>query len=384
MPTLFSPLQVGAMHLSNRVVMAPLTRNRAPNAVPNALMVTYYAQRADPQDGAALIITEATAITHQGQGYADVPGIWSAQQVAGWRKVTDAVHAAGGKIVVQLWHVGRVSHVDLQPGGGAPVAPSAITAKTKTVLIKDGVATFEATSLPRALRLDELPGIINDYRHAAANAIAAGFDGVEVHAANGYLIDQFLRSGSNQRTDAYGGSVENRARLLVEVMTAITKEIGGNRTGIRLSPVTPANDAQDLHPQPLFEHVARQLGPLGLAYLHIIEGATGGARDHMQGDTAFDYAAFHSAYKNTGGSGAWMVNNSLDKTLAEQSLRDGADLVAFGKLFIANPDLTRRLRENAPLNTPDRATFYGGGAKGYTDYPALAQVAQREDQTASV
>jgi N-ethylmaleimide reductase len=373
MPTMFSPVQVGAMHLANRVVMAPLTRNRAPGAVPNALMVTYYAQRANPQDGAGLIITEATAITHQGQGYADVPGIWSAEQVAGWRKVTDAVHAAGGKIVVQLWHVGRVSHVDLQPGGGAPVAPSAITAKTKTVLIKDGVAGFVETSAPRALRLDELPGIVNDYRHAAANAIAAGFDGVEVHAANGYLIDQFLRSGSNHRTDTYGGSIENRARLLVEVMTAIAQEIGGDRTGIRLSPVTPSNDAQDNDPQPLFKHVASALGPLGLAYLHIIEGATGGARDHTQGDAPFDYAAFRAAYKSAGGTGAWMVNNSLDKTIAEQSLQDGADLVAFGKLFIANPDLTRRLREDAPLNTPERATFYGGGAKGYTDYPALAE-----------
>ena len=375
MKSLFSPLQVGAMHLANRVVMAPLTRNRAPGAVPNALMVTYYAQRADPKNGAGLIVTEATAITHQGQGYADVPGIWSTEQVAGWRKVTDAVHATGGKIVVQLWHVGRVSHVDLQPGGGAPVAPSAITAKTKTVLIRDGVPSFEATSPPRALRLDELPGIINDYRHAAANAIAAGFDGVEVHAANGYLIDQFLRSGANHRTDAYGGSIENRARLLVEVMTAIANQIGGERTGIRLSPVTPSNDAQDNDPQPLFNHVAQALGPLHLAYLHIIEGATGGARDHMQGDAPFDYAAFRAAYKSTGGHGAWMVNNSLDKPLAEQSLKDGADLVAFGKLFIANPDLTRRLREDAPLNTPERATFYGGGAKGYTDYPALEEVA---------
>ena len=373
MPTMFSPLQVGAMQLANRVVMAPLTRNRAPGAVPNALMVTYYAQRADPKNGAGLIVTEATAISHQGQGYADVPGIWSAEQVAGWRKVTDAVHAAGGKIVVQLWHVGRVSHVDLQPGGGAPVAPSAITAKTKTVLIKDGVASFFETSPPRALHLDELPGIINDYRHAAANAIAAGFDGVEVHAANGYLIDQFLRSGSNHRTDAYGGSIENRARLLVEVMTAIANEIGGDRTGIRLSPVTPSNDAQDNDPQPLFNHVAKSLGPLHLAYLHIIEGATGGARDHMQGDAPFDYAAFRAAYKNAGGQGAWMVNNSIDKTIAEQSLKDGADLVAFGKLFIANPDLTRRLREDAPLNTPERTTFYGGGAKGYTDYPALEE-----------
>ena len=360
------------MHLANRVVMAPLTRNRAPGALPTALMATYYTQRADPKNGAGLIITEATAISHQGQGYADVPGIWLDEQVAGWRRITDSVHAAGGKIVVQLWHVGRVSHAELQPGGGAPVAPSAITAKTKTVLIKEGVASFVETSPPRALHLDELPGIVQDYRHAAAQAMAAGFDGVEVHGSNGYLLDQFMRTGSNIRTDAYGGSVENRARLLIEVLSAITRDIGGGRTGVRLSPVTPSNDAQDPNPQPLFEYVVRQLGPLGLAYLHIIEGATGGARDHQQGDTAFDYVALRSAYRQAGGKGAWMVNNSLDKPLAEQSLAEGADLVAFGKSFIANPDLTRRLRENAPLNEGNRATFYGGGAVGYTDYPALA------------
>ena len=371
MTNLFGPLQVGAMHLANRVVMAPLTRNRAPGARPTELMATYYTQRADPVNGAGLIVTEATAISHQGQGYSDVPGIWSDEQVALWKVVTDSVHAAGGKIVMQLWHVGRVSHVDLQPGGGAPVAPSAITAKTKTVLIKNGVPGFVETSAPRALRLDELPGLVQNYRHAAANAIAAGFDGVEVHAANGYLLDQFLRSGSNIRTDAYGGSIENRARLLVEVMTAISQEIGGGRTGIRLSPVTPANDAADPHPQPLFEHVARQLAPLGLAYLHIIEGSTGGPRDYVQGDTPFDYAAFQAAYRTAGGKGAWMVNNALTKTLAEQSLAQGADLVAFGKPFIANPDLTRRLRENAPLNEGNRATYYGGGAEGYIDYPFL-------------
>jgi N-ethylmaleimide reductase len=372
MPSLFDPIQVGAMHLANRVVMAPLTRNRAPGAIPTALMATYYTQRADPKNGAGLIVTEATAISHQGQGYSDVPGIWSDEQVAAWRKITDSVHAAGGKIVVQLWHVGRVSHNELQPGGGAPVAPSAITAKTKTVLIHDGVAQFVETSAPRALRLDELPGIVQDYRHAAANAMQAGFDGVEVHGANGYLLDQFMRSGSNTRNDAYGGSIENRARLLVEVMSAIASEIGGNRTGIRLSPVTPANDAQDPHPQPLFEHVVHQLAPLGLAFLHIIEGATGAARNHQQGNTAFDYAALRKAYRNAGGQGAWMVNNSMDKTLAVQALAEGADLVAFGKLFIANPDLTRRLREDTPLNELVRATLYGGGAAGYTDYPALA------------
>ena len=360
------------MHLANRVVMAPLTRNRAPGAVPTPLMVTYYTQRADPKNGAGLIVTEATAISHQGQGYSDVPGIWSNEQVAAWRKVTDSVHAAGGKIAIQLWHVGRVSHVDLQPGGQAPVAPSAIQAKTKTVLIRNGVPRFEDTSMPRALRLEELPGIVDDYRHAAKNAIAAGFDGVEVHAANGYLLDQFMRSGSNTRTDAYGGSIENRARLLVEVMSAVVQAIGGDRVGLRLSPVTPANDASDPHPQPLFEHVARQLAPLGLAFLHIIEGSTGAARDFVQGDTPFDYAAMRSQYVRAGGTGAWMVNNGLDGALAAQSLAEGADLVAFGRPFIANPDLTRRIREGAEWNKPDRVTFYGGGAAGYTDYPVLA------------
>lgn len=372
MTSLFDPLQVGRLHLANRVVMAPLTRNRAPGAIPTALMVSYYTQRANPQNGAGLIVTEATAISHQGQGYSDVPGIWSGEQVAAWKKVTDSVHAAGGKIVMQLWHVGRVSHVDLQPGGQAPVAPSAIRANTKTVLIRDGVPSFEDTSMPRALTLDELPGIVDDYRRAARHAIAAGFDGVEVHGANGYLLDQFLRSGSNSRTDAYGGSIENRARLLLEVMRAVTQEIGSDRVGLRLSPVTPANDAQDPQPQALFNYVVAQLAPLDLAFLHLIEGATGGARDYAQGDKPFDYAALRATYRKAGGQGAWMVNNGFDAALANQALAEGADLVAFGRPFIANPDLTRRLREAAVLNTPDRATFYGGGAKGYTDYPTLA------------
>ena len=372
MTSLNSPIQVGRIHCANRVVMAPLTRNRAPGAIPNALMATYYTQRADPQNSAGLIVSEATAISQQGQGYSDVPGIWSDEQVAGWKQVTDSVHAAGGKIVMQLWHVGRVSHVELQPGGQAPVAPSAIQAKTKTVLIRDGVPSFEDTSMPRALTLEELPGILDDYRRAARNAIAAGFDGVEVHGANGYLLDQFLRSGSNTRTDAYGGSMENRARFLLEVMHAVTQEIGGDRVGLRLSPVTPANDVQELNPQPLFEYVVAQLAPLNLAFLHIIEGATGGARDFVQGDTPFDYAALRNTYRKSGGKAAWMVNNGFDAALATQALAEGADLVAFGRPFIANPDLTRRLREGAALNAQDRATFYGGGAKGYTDYPALA------------
>lgn len=366
MPSLFEPVQAGALSLSNRIVMAPLTRNRAPGALPTPLMATYYAQRAT----AGLIVSEATAISHQGQGYADVPGIWSDEQVARWKTVTDAVHAAGGKIVMQLWHVGRVSHTELQPDHQAPVAPSAITAKTKTVLIKDGVATFVDTSAPRALELAELPGIVADYRRAARNAIAAGFDGVEVHGANGYLLDQFLRSGSNQRSDAYGGPIEHRARLLLEVMQAVCDEIGAQRTGLRLSPVTPANDAFDPDPQPLFEHVVRALAKLDLAYLHIIEGATGGARDHQQGARPFDYAALRQAYRTAGGKAAWMVNNGYDRALADQALAEGADLVAYGRPFIANPDLVRRLRDKLPLNTVERATLYGGGAKGYTDYPA--------------
>jgi N-ethylmaleimide reductase len=367
MPTLFDPVQAGDLHLANRIVMAPLTRNRAPDAIPTPLMAEYYAQRAS----AGLLVTEATAISHEGQGYADVPGLYGTEQLDGWKRVTQAVHQAGGKIVVQLWHVGRVSHNTLQPHGGKPVAPSAITAKTKTVLIRDGVPTFVETSEPRALQLQELPGIVHTYQAAARNAVeTAGFDGVEIHGANGYLLDQFLKSGSNQRTDDYGGSIENRARLLLEVTRAIADAIGGGRTGIRLSPVTPANDAFDADPQPLFDHVVRELATLNLAYIHIIEGATGGPRDLPE--RPFDYAALKAAYRTAGGKGAWMVNNGYDQALAEQAVAGGADLVAFGKAYIANPDLVRRLREGTPLNTPDKATFYGGGAKGYTDYPALA------------
>lgn len=366
MTTLFEPCTAGDLRLANRIVMAPLTRNRSPHAVPTDLAITYYTQRAS----AGLLITEATAVSHQGQGYADVPGLYAPEQVRAWRRVTDAVHAADGRIVVQLWHVGRVSHNELQPGGGAPVAPSAITAKTKTVLIRDGVPTFVETSAPRALEVTEIPGIVDDYRRAAEAAVReAGFDGVEVHAANGYLIDQFLKTGANHRTDAYGGSISNRARLLVEVTKAVAQAAGAGRTGIRLAPVTPANDIVDADPQPLFDYVARQLGPLGLAYIHVIEGATGGARELP--DRPFDYAAFRAAYRDCGGHGAWMVNNGYDLALAEKALAAGADLVAFGKAFIANPDLVRRLRERAPLNPPDRSTFYGGGAKGYIDYPVL-------------
>jgi N-ethylmaleimide reductase len=366
--SLFEPATAGRLQLANRIVMAPLTRNRSPGAVPGPHTAAYYAQRAS----AGLIVTEATAISPQGQGYADVPGLYTAEAFAAWRRVTDAVHAAGGRIVVQLWHVGRVSHTSLQPGGGAPVAPSAIAAKTKTVLIEDGVPRFVETSVPRALDTAELPGIVADYRRAAAAAVhEAGFDGVEIHGANGYLLDQFLKTGANQRTDAYGGSIENRARLLLEATQAVIDGVGdAGRVGIRLSPVTPANDIVDADPQPLFDHVVRRLGPMGLAYLHLIEGATGGPREIP--DRPFDFGALRQAWRDAGATGAWMVNNGYDRALAETALAAGADLVAFGRPFIANPDLVRRLRENAPLNPSDRSTWYGGGEHGYTDYPALA------------
>jgi N-ethylmaleimide reductase len=365
--TLFDPLRVGQLDLPNRIVMAPLTRNRAPDAIPTPLMGEYYAQRAS----AGLLISEATAISAQGQGYADVPGLYATDQLDGWRRVTDAVHAKKGRMMVQLWHVGRVSHADLQPGGQKPVAPSPITARTKTYLIrKDGTGSFVPTSEPRELDAAEIPGIVHDFRHAARHAVTtAGFDGVEVHAANGYLIDQFLKTGTNKRSDDYGGSIENRARFLLEVMRAVVEEVGAGRTGIRLSPVTPANDIRDDDPQPLFDYVMRHLAPLSLAYIHIVEGATGGAR-HLE-DRPFDYRLMRRAYHAAGGTGAWMVNNDYGKELADEALADGADLVAFGRLYISNPDLVERLRTGASLNEPDKRTFYGGGAEGYTDYPVM-------------
>jgi N-ethylmaleimide reductase len=370
MPTLFDPISIGSLDLSNRIVMAPLTRNRAPGAIPNDLMTAYYTQRAS----AGLIVTEGTAISHQGQGYAQVPGLYSSEQLAGWKRVTDSVHAAGGKIVVQMWHVGRISHASLLPDHSAPVAPSAIRANSRTYVIHpDGKGEFVPTSAPRALTLSEIADTVQDYRRAARVAVDAGFDGAELHAANGYLIDQFLRSDSNKRNDAYGGSIENRARLLFEVLDAIIAEVGPGRMGVRLSPVTPSNDASDPDPQPLFMYVARKLAEYDLAYIHIIEGATGGARDFQQGATPFDYASLRQAYIQAGGKGAWMANNGYNAELAKTAIRDKhADLIAFGKPFIANPDLVRRLQEQAPLNTPDQTTFYGGGEGGYIDYPALA------------
>jgi N-ethylmaleimide reductase len=367
MKSLFEPVQLGRLRLPNRIVMAPLTRNRAPDAIPTPLMAQYYAQRAS----AGLIVSEATAITHQGQGYADVPGLYGTPQLDGWKRVTEAVHRAGGRIYCQLWHVGRVSHVDLQPHGQQPVAPSAIAAKTKTWLTKaDGSGAFVATSQPRALDAGELPGIVQDFRHAARHAVTtAGFDGVEIHGANGYLLDQFLKTGANQRSDDYGGSIPNRARLLLEVVRAVAEEIGPDRVGLRLSPVTPANDISDENPQALFAYVVRELAAIGLAYLHLIEGATGGPRE-VEG-RPFDYAALQRAWREAGAQGAWMVNNGYDLRLAQQALEQGADLVAFGRPYIANPDLVERLRANAPLNAIDKPTLYGGGARGYTDYPAL-------------
>jgi len=357
MTGLFDPYRMGQFTLANRIVMAPLTRNRAgAGNVPTALTAEYYAQRA----GAGLIVAEATQVCPEGQGYQDTPGIHSDAQVAAWKQVTDAVHARGGKIFLQLWHVGRISHVSLQPNGQAPVAPSAIRANSKTFVN----GAFIEVSEPRALRLDELPGIVDAYRKGAANAIRAGFDGVEIHGANGYLLDQFLRDGTNKRTDEYGGSIENRARLMLEVTAAIVAEIGAERTGIRLSPVTPANDASDSNPQPVFNHVVEQLDRLNLVYIHVIEGATGGDRNFGAG---FDYEALRKRFRNT-----WIVNNGYTLETAQQVLAEKrADLVAFGRPFISNPDLVERLRRNAPLSPLDRATLYGGGAKGYTDYPAL-------------
>lgn len=373
MAKLFDPTAFGDIQLANRIVMAPLTRNRSPKAVPNDLNVTYYEQRA----AAGLIITEGTPVSQQGQGYADVPGLYLSQAIDGWKKVTDAVHRKGGKIVTQIWHVGRVSHTSLQPNGGAPVAPSAVPAGSKTYIINpDGSGAFVDTSDPRALELFEIPGIVEDFRKGARAAIDAGFDGVEIHGANGYLIDQFLKSGANQRTDEYGGSIENRARFLLEVVDAVAKEIGAGRVGIRLSPVTPANGIVETDPQPLFNYVARQLGSRGLSFIHVIEGATGGDRNFFQGDKPFDYQEMKAAYRNAGGTGGWLVNNGYDRESAKTVVESGyADAVAFGKLFIANPDLVQRFKDNAPLNEADKSTFYGGGAKGYTDYPALEAVA---------
>jgi N-ethylmaleimide reductase len=354
---LFQPLKLGDIVLPNRVAMAPLTRNRAisPNTVPSPLAPLYYSQRAS----AGLLITEASQISPQGQGYAWTPGCYSDAQLEGWRAVTKAAHAAGGRIFLQMWHVGRVSHTSLQPGGVAPVAPSAIVAKTKTFI----EAGFAETSTPRALEVSEIPGILVDYANAARNSERAGFDGVEVHAANGYLIDQFLRDGSNKRADAYGGSIEHRIRFALEVVDSVLKALPPGRVGIRVAPTSPNNDMSDSDPQALFGALAVELAKRKLAYLHVVEGAGRGPRDNLP----FDYPALKRAF-----GGCYIANNGYDRDMAIEAVSSGrADVIAFGRAFIANPDLVGRLRIGAPLNEGDQATYYGGGAKGYTDYPAL-------------
>jgi N-ethylmaleimide reductase len=341
--------------------MAPLTRNRAlPDGdVPHALNAEYYAQRAS----AGLIISEASQISPEGKGYIQTPGIYSAEQVEGWRLVTDAVHAKGGRMFCQLWHVGRISHVSLQVGGAAPVAPSAIQAKAQTF-----TATGPAdVSPPRALGLDEIPRVVDDYRKAAENAREAGFDGVELHGANGYLIDQFMRDGSNKRTDQYGGSLENRTRLLAEVLAALTAVFPAKRVGVRFSPFSSFGDMSDSDPMAMFAAALERANDAGLGYVHVVEGETGGPRKFPLDAVALIRSKF---------SGAYMANNGYDRELAIEAVQTGAaDLIAFGRLFLANPDLVERLKQGAPLNEPDQATFYGGDARGYTDYPTLEEVA---------
>lgn len=354
---LFSPFRLGPLTLRNRMVMAPLTRSRAEEGnLPSRMAATYYSQRAS----AGLVISEATQISAGAQGYIATPGIFDEAQVAAWKEVTDAVHQAGGLIFVQLWHVGRISHPDFR-GGELPVAPSAIAPR--------GVQTYTANGLqdipaPRALELDEIRAVVADFRHAAECARRAGFDGVEVHGANGYLLDQFLEDSTNQRDDAYGGSIENRSRLLFEAIEAATSVWGSDRVGVRLSPGGSFNDMCDSRPQEHFGHVVRKLAGLGLAYLHLIEPAA------STGERALpDLSArfFRPMYPGT-----LIVASGYTQERAQAVLAEGlADLVAFGQLFLANPDLPERFRRNALLNKPDPSTFYGGTEKGYIDYPAL-------------
>jgi N-ethylmaleimide reductase len=355
---LFDSVQLGPYRLANRIVMAPLTRSRASDAgVPSRLMVEYYAQRAS----AGLIVAEGTNVSVQGRGYAFTPGLYTDEQVQGWREITFAVHGRGGRIFPQLWHVGRISHPSLQAGRALPVAPSAIRPDA-TSFTSTG---FEPCVTPRALEANEIPAIVEQYRRAAHNAMLARCDGVEIHAANGYLLEQFLRDSTNLRTDSYGGSRENRARLLLEVAEAVADECGSERVGIRLSPLNRGNGADlDSDPAVTYSYVAERLNKLRLAYIHVIEGATQGAREVPGG---FDLQVLRRSFK-----GLYMANNGYDLDLAREARhRNLADLISFGRLYIANPDLVERLRTHAPLNVPDRRTFFGGGAAGYTDYPAL-------------
>jgi len=355
MTDLFTPITLGELQLPNRIFMAPMTRNRAPGGIPNALMQTYYSQRAT----AGLIITEGSQISAQGIGYPATPGIHDQAQVAGWRAITEAVHAQGGHIFCQLWHCGRVSHPDFH-AGALPVAPSAIRPDGQAVT-NSGLQDFVT---PRALEIDEIPALVADYVRAADCARRAGFDGVEIHAANGYLIDQFLRDGSNRREDAYGGPVAHRARFLLEVVAAVCGAWAPERVGVRLSPVQPFNDMRDSDPQATFSYAVSQLNPFGLGYLHITEmgkDAPGAAGPD------FDFAVLREAWE-----GVYVTNAGYDKTRATAAIASGAtDAVAFGTLSLANPDLVARLRHDAPLNAPDADTFYGGDGHGYTDYPAL-------------
>jgi 2,4-dienoyl-CoA reductase-like NADH-dependent reductase (Old Yellow Enzyme family) len=351
MANLFDPIKIGDLTLNNRIVMAPLTRSRAVGGerVPNALMAEYYVQRAS----AGLILSEATAVSPQGVGYADTPGIWSDAQVAGWKLVTDAVHAAGGKIFMQLWHVGRISDPSFL-NGDAPVAPSAIAAKGNVSLLRPP----RPYAVPRALETAEIPGIVAAYRKGAENAKLAGFDGVEIHGANGYLLDQFLQDGSNQRTDAYGGPVENRARLMLEVTDACIEVWGAGRVGMHLAPRSDAHDMGDSDPAATFGYVARELGKRGIAFIC--------AREAVGEDS------LGPLLKQAFG-GIYIANEKMDKGTAEAILAAGtADAIAWGKDFIANPDLPRRLQDGAPLNALRPETFYHPTAEGYTDYPALA------------
>ena len=354
-PDLFTPIDIGPYTLPNRIVMAPMTRNRAGDGnVPHALNAEYYAQRAS----AGLIITEASQISPQGVGYPATPGIHSAEQVEGWKLVTRAVHEKGGRIFIQLWHVGRISHPSLQPDGQLPVAPSAIRPEGEAFTY-DGLQAFVE---PRALATNELPGIVADYVAAARNAMKAGFDGIEIHAANGYLLDQFLRDGSNHRDDDYGGSIENRYRLLQEVMSAVCDAVGADKVGVRLSPENSFNDMVDSDAQLTFNRVTEMLNSFGLAYLHVLEG------DMMAKTRTLDYQQIKDRF-----DGPYMANSGYDFDKARQALAEHrADLVSFGYLYIGNPDLVERFRNVAELAEADQATFYGGDAKGYTDYPALS------------
>lgn len=358
-PNIFSPIQLGPLALPNRVFMAPLTRCRASEGhVPNDLNAEYYAQRAS----AGLIISEATSVSPTGYGYPSTPGIHTAEQVEGWKKITSAVHAKGGHIYLQLWHVGRISHPVFQRDGALPVAPSAVKPKGQVFT----GAAMEDYVTPRALELSEIPAIIAEYIHGAELAKEAGFDGVEIHNANGYLLDQFLRDGTNQRTDSYGGSAANRARLTLEVTEAVIGVWGAERVGIRLSPGGVFNDMNDSNPLETFGHVLRELSQCGLAYAHITQV------------TAQDIA--HGAKEGVGPKELrpfWKGNivsaGGFTKETGNRALAEGwADAIAFGVPFLANPDLPERLRKDAPLNQPDEASFYGGAEKGYTDYPFLS------------